>query len=50
MVKRIIITLEDEIVDKLDERAKSVNISRNSLVNQIVRTYFDFPSLLKVGK
>ena len=48
MVKRIIVTFEDEVVDKLNEMAKSVNTSRNSLVNQIVRKYFEFSSLLKV--
>ena len=47
MIKRIIVTLDDEAVEKLDQRANEANVSRNALVNQIVRAYFGLPSLLK---
>lgn len=50
MVKRVIITFSDEEIERIDAIAKSVNLSRNKLIQQICRQYIGLPSALKEGK
>ena len=47
MVKRVIVSFSDEEIEKIDTRAKLVNLSRNKLIQQICRQYFGMPSALK---
>lgn len=47
MTKRVIISFDDVVVEKLDEMAVKVGISRNMLVEQICREKLGLPSLLK---
>jgi len=45
--KRIIISLSEEEVEKIDHLSQEVNLSRNALIQQICRKYLGLPSLLK---
>lgn len=47
MVRRVIITFEDEVLEEIDKRAKIRGVSRNKYVAQICRNYLGFKSLLK---
>ena len=47
MVKRIIVSLEDETTDMLDKRATETGASRNFLIKQIVRKHLGLPNVLE---
>jgi len=47
MVARIIITLDDEVVQLLNDKAEEVSLSRNQLVGQICRKYFGLPNVFE---
>jgi len=47
MVRRVIITFEDEVLEEIDKRAKIRGVSRNKYVAQICRNHVGFKSLLK---
>ena len=47
MVKRVIISFSEEVLEKIDTLSENVNLSRNKIVQQICRQYFGMPSVLK---
>ena len=47
MVTRIIITLDDDVVKLLNDKAEEVSLSRNQLVSQICRKHFGLPNVFE---
>lgn len=45
--KRVLISFEEEVIDKLDEKAGQYGITRNLYVVQICRKHLGFPSVIR---